>query len=192
MFVQAETLEPLSIDRHHAEIASTVLNSTVPGQLRSYFVTIQNLCLYAWFAYDLYPVVQLLCFTAIEMALRIRLPVQGADKRGLRKLLDEAVKQKLIRTKGFSHIRQMRQSAADRLRSDRQIVRQSGSLPKVSPSGLAKANYPKVLADVIPPLRNAFAHPRYHAIVTPGDALFDLQIASELINQLFTRKSALG
>jgi len=145
--------------------------------------------LYAWFAYDLYALVQFLCFTAMEMALRMRPPRKGQDKRGLRNLLDEAVQKKLINAKGFSHIREMRQSAAERLRMDRQVLRQSGFWPKLSRSQAARADYAKILAAVIPSLRNTFAHPRCHAIITPGDALFQLQITSEFINQLFAAKS---
>jgi len=189
MFVQIETLKPLTLEEHHTAIASTVLNSRVPEELRSYFATIQNVCLYAWFAYDLYALMQFLCFTAMEMALRMRLPLKGQDKRGLRNLLDEAVQKKLINAKGFSHIREMRQSAAERLRMDRQVLRQSGFWPKLSRSQAARADYAKILAAVIPSLRNTFAHPRCHAIITPGDALFQLQITSEFINQLFAAKS---
>jgi len=97
-FVLLETLKPITIEEHYAEIESVVLESQVPQEVRSYFATIQNVCLYAWFAYDLYTVVDFLCFTAVEMALRKRLPHTGAgrDKRTLQNLMDEAVSKKLI------------------------------------------------------------------------------------------------
>jgi hypothetical protein len=110
MFVRIDTGEPLGIEEHHAAVASVVLNPIVPEEVRSYFATIQNLCIYAWFAYDLYAMVQFLTFTAIEMALRMRLPVQGRDTRGLSALLKEAARKKLIKSKGFSHVRELRQA----------------------------------------------------------------------------------
>jgi hypothetical protein len=92
-FVRLDTLEPLTIDEHHAEIAAVVLESQVPEDIRSYFATIQNVCLYAWFTYEWYAVADFLCFTAVEMALRRRLPCTGAakDKRTLQNLVDQAV-----------------------------------------------------------------------------------------------------
>jgi hypothetical protein len=159
----------------------------VPDDVRSYFATIQNLCVYAWFAYDLYAIVEFLCYTAIEMALRIRFPVQGSRKRSLRSLLKEAVTKKLIKPKGFRHLRELRQIQAERLRVDRQIRKASGSQSMKSyRSPIPKTDYAEILERAIPDLRNAFAHPRKQAIVMPGQALLELKITSELINQLFT------
>src|SRR4051812_33388644 len=94
-FVLLETLQPPTIEDHYAELSSVSLNAQVPAEVQSYFATIQNVCLYAWFSYDLYTVVDLLCFTAVEMALRKRIPHTGAgkDRRTLQKLMDQAVSQ---------------------------------------------------------------------------------------------------
>ena len=93
LFVLLETLKPITIDEHRAEIAAAMLESQVPEDIRSYFATIQNVCLYAWFAYDLYTVVDFLCYTAVEMSLRKRLTYTGTgqDKRSLQNLMDQAV-----------------------------------------------------------------------------------------------------
>ncbi|MFQ5817533.1 MAG: hypothetical protein ACE5H2_06205, partial [Terriglobia bacterium] len=154
------------------------LNSNVPEDVRSYFATIQNLWVYAWFAYDLYAVVDFLSFTAIEMALRKRLPTTGKDKRMLRTLLQEAIRQNLIKEKGFSHVRRMRQVQAQSLRIYRQIN-------KIHKSSVPKSDYRKILLETLPSLRNMFAHPRGHTIQMPGQALFQLRLAAEFINQLF-------
>src|SRR2546426_4519565 len=99
MFVRLDTGEPLTIEEHHAHLASIKLDSVVPEDVRSYFATIQNVCLYSWFAYDLYAIVQFLCLTCTEMALRMRLPVPGRDRRGLADLVKGAAKKKLIKAK---------------------------------------------------------------------------------------------
>jgi hypothetical protein len=181
MFVRIDTGEPLSIEEHHANISSVVLSSAIPEEVRSYFATVQNVCVYAWFAYDLYTVVQFLCFTTVEMALRIRLG-STSHRPGLASLLQEAVSKKLIKQKAFSHVREMRRDAAERIRLDRHILRQTGTWPVASAS---QADYTKILAKSLPWLRNAFAHPQRHTIITPGQALFQLRITGELINQLF-------
>ena len=182
LFVRLETLKPLTIDEHHAEIAAVVLDSKVPEDVRSYFASIQNVYLYAWFAYDLYTVVDFLCLTAVEMALRHRLPHAGSgrDKRGLQNLFDEAISKNLIREKAFSNVRIMRQNLARDIRFRRAA---SGRFPR---SAMPRGNYAAVLQGTIPKLRNHFAHPLRHMILFPGAVLSQLQITSELINSLFT------
>ena len=181
IFVHSDTGEPSTIEEHHAEVAAIVLNPSVPDAVRSYFATIQNIYLYAWFAYDFYAVVEFLSFTAIEMALRKRLPYpgKGEDRRALRNLMDQAISKNLIKGKSFSHIREMRKNLADYLRRYRFMGR------KISTSELPKSDYAKTLSEVMPSLRNRFAHPRGHQIMMPHEALFQLQLTAEFINQLF-------
>jgi hypothetical protein len=83
-FVLMETLQPSTIEDHFAEIEATALISSVPESIRSYFATIQNVCLYGWFAYDLYTVVDFLCATAIEMSLRKKMPYAKTEIVGKR------------------------------------------------------------------------------------------------------------
>jgi len=182
IFVLLETLKPITIEQQHAEIAEAALESQVPDEVRSYFATIQNVCLYAWFAYDLYTIVDFLCYIAVEMALRKRLPYAGTgqDKRTLQNLLDQAVSKKLIREKAFSNVRVMRQNLARDIRFRRAT---SGRFPR---SAMPKSNYAGVLQGTMPKLRNYFAHPRSHTILFPGAAMSQLRITSELINSLFT------
>src|SRR5260221_1592321 len=153
VFVRLDTLKPLTIEEHHAEIASIVLHSNVPDDVRSYFSSIQNVYLYAWFAYDLYTVVDFLCLTAVEMALRHRLPYVGnaKDKRGLKNLFDEAVSKNLIREKAFSNARVMRDNLA---RDIRFRLATSGRFAR---SSMPKSNYAAVLQGTMPWLRNHFA-----------------------------------
>jgi hypothetical protein len=180
-FVRLDTLQPITVDEHHAEIAAVKLEAQVPEDVRSYFATVQNVCLYAWFAYDLYAVVDFLCLTTVEMALRHRFPYRGTgkDRRGLRNLMDEAVGNNLIREKAFSHVRIMRDNLASDIRLRRAT---SGRFPR---SAMPKSNYAAVLRDTMPWLRNHFAHAKAHLILTPGAALSQLRLTSEFINQLF-------
>jgi hypothetical protein len=176
-FVLLETLAPPTLEDHYNEIADVVVNPGVPEEVRSYFATVQNVCLYGWCAYDLYAVVQFLCATTIEFALRKKFPVSGKDRRGLSELMKLAVSKRLISEKGFSHIRVMRQEAADRLRMDRSIMKVSGKR--------IKTDFPRILASTIPMMRNAFAHPRGHSIAMPSEAIVSLRLTAELVNQLF-------
>jgi hypothetical protein len=125
------TGKPITIEDRHAEIASIAINASVTEAVRSYFATLQNLCLYAWFSYDLYGLVVYLNFILIEMALRLRLPAKGKDRRTLEPLLREAIRQKLIDQKAFAHIQRIRQQEAEELRRFRRFEKLTrSSLPK--------------------------------------------------------------
>jgi hypothetical protein len=172
------TGDPVTFQDRYAQVAAIQLSPGAPADVRSYFATIQNLYVYAWYAYDFYALVVFLSYTLIEMALRLRLPVTGKDNRTLRNLLEEAVNRNLIHEKAFSHARRIRQQRALSLRLQRQFE-------KIPRSSVPRSDYRRALVETLPKLRNAFAHPRGHAIHLPGDALFALHFSAELTNQLF-------
>jgi hypothetical protein len=172
------TGEPVTIEDRYAEIASIHVNPTAPEDVRSYFVTIQNVCVYAWFSYDFYALVVFLTFTLIEMALKLRFPMKGRDRRTLHDVLQKAIKQKLINEKAFTHIKVIRQQRAENLRELRR-------LKYVTRSNLPKNDYLAILLKSLPKLRNSFAHPSGHAIHFPHEAIFSLRFAAEFVNQLF-------
>ncbi len=177
-WVFMSTGKQLAIEDRYAEIASIRVNPTAPEDVRSYFVTLQNLCVYAWFSYDLYALVVFLTFTLIEMALKLRFPHKGIDRRTLKPLLREAIRQKLINEKAFTHIKRIRQQRAESLR----MLRRMKNLTR---SNLPKNDYLTILLESLPNLRNSFAHPHGQAIHFPHDAIFSLRFTAEFVNQLF-------
>jgi hypothetical protein len=181
-FVRMDTGKPQTLEEHYGTIADITLAATVPDEVRSYFATVQNVCIYAWYSYDLYPVVNFLSFTAVELALKQRFPSTGNKRQMLGRLMREAVSANLIKEKGFSHVRIIRKNQADWLRWERQILKLRRRQPP-------KGSYGEVLAETIPYLRNSFAHPHMHTIITPGQAFAQLRILAELINQLFAKAS---
>ncbi|MGB6877727.1 MAG: hypothetical protein WBD87_17015 [Candidatus Acidiferrales bacterium] len=91
-----------SIEDHYELIEGLRLNANVPQPVRDYFDSIITLYLYGWLYYHFYTLTQFLSATAVEMALRERLPKQldpktGRDKRGLRLLLRQAKNTGLLR-----------------------------------------------------------------------------------------------
>ena len=179
-WVFLSTGKQVSIEDHYADIASISVNTSAPEDVRSYFVTLQNLCVYGWFSYDFYALVVFLSYTLIEMALKLRLPLRhkGQDKRTLKPLLQEAIKRKLIKAKAFTHIRRMRQAKAQNLRMFRGVK-------TMMKSGVPKNDYLAVLLKTLPNLRNSFAHPKGQSIHFPHDARFELRFAADFVNQLF-------
>jgi len=174
------TGKQVTLEDRYADIASIRVNPTAPEDVRSYFVTLQNLCVYAWFSYDLYTLVVFLTFTLVEMALKLRLPRKGPDRRGLKRLLREAIRQKLITEKAFSHIKRIRQQQAESLR-----LLRGGQKFSMMRSSQPKSDYLAVLLESLPNLRNSFAHPSGQIIHFPHDATFSLRFAAEFVNQLF-------
>lgn len=85
------------------EIVSVLqLHLGVPDEIRSYFESVKTLCLYAFLYYPFYSVAQCYSVMAVEIALRQRLPKsQGADYRGLGRLLKEAVAQGVVSETDF-------------------------------------------------------------------------------------------
>ena len=179
-WVFLSTGKQVGLEDRYADIASIHVNPSAPEEVRSYFVTLQNLRVYASFSYDFYALVVFLSYTMIEMALKLRLQRKGRDKRTLKPLLGEAIKLKLTNPKAFSHIKRMRQEQAQNLRVFRGIK-------TMMKSRNPRNGYLAVLLESIPQLRNSFAHPRVHAIHFPHDATFALRFAAEFINQLFTK-----
>lgn len=86
---------PRGLEAWHAQVAAISLSPCVPEDVRSYFGTIQNLMLFGWFSTDLCAVGGFLSLSAIELALKIKLPVTGQDRRTLGMLLSEASKRNL-------------------------------------------------------------------------------------------------
>jgi hypothetical protein len=177
-WVFVSTGKQLAIEDRYAGIESIRVNPTAPEDVRSYFVTLQNLCLYVWFSYDFYALVVFLTFTLIEMALKLGLPRKGPDKRTLKPLLREAIRQKLINEKAFTHIKRIRQQRAENLRLLRGVE-------KITRSSLPKNDYLAVLLESLPKLRNSFAHPSGQSIHFPHEAIFSLRFAAEFVNELF-------
>jgi hypothetical protein len=179
-WVFLSTNKQVGVEDRYAAIASISVNASAPEDVRSYFVTLQNLCVYGWFSYDFYALVVFLSYTFIEMALKHRLPLRhkGQDKRTLKPLLQEAIKLKLIKAKAFTHIKRMRQEQAQNLRMFRRVK-------TMMKSGVPKNDYLAVLLETLPNLRNSFAHPSGQSIHFPHDATFALRFAADFVNQLF-------
>lgn len=89
--VQRGATRPLTIQDHHAAIASIVLAGDAPHEVRITFDRARNILLYAWFDYELLIVAEGQAFAAFELALRHRLHKDDVGRvRRLSKLIKEA------------------------------------------------------------------------------------------------------
>ncbi len=170
---------PWMLETDHKCLSEITLSETVPEDIRSYFETIKNVCLYGRFVYAFYGVAEGLTYPLLEFALRERLGVGKQDgSRRFGKLLYKAIKGGLIRDEGFSHVRRLEENRARMA----EILEVDSALVSAPPE---KDSYMKILAEVLPHFRNEFAHPKHQAIVLPQGALFSIRFAAEFINQLY-------
>lgn len=83
---------PEGLEKWHAQVARISLSPHVHEDVRSYFGTLQNMMLYGYFSEDLCAAAAFSASSAVELALRMKMPVEGQDKRGFWTLLDMADK----------------------------------------------------------------------------------------------------
>jgi hypothetical protein len=160
----------------------------VPEDVRSYFNMVVTLYLYGWLYYPFYTLADFLSRVVVEMALRERLPPKRLDKRGrdprtLRHLLREAKDAGLLHDEGFPHLQRARGH-------EDQMAWDLAEILGLDPEARPERPYADVLIETVPDLRNIFAHPRMHAVLTPGQALDGPILAAEIINQLWPKSAS--
>ena len=188
-----------SIESQHETIASFKLNETVPIHVVINFETAKNLYLYAWFVFRFYPVSEQQALASLEFALRERFPdfvkeQSGKGSLGLRKLLKNAIRNKILKNELFS----TRESWAWKRAETRHSFEMS---QKMMAEGLDQIEWNdsdvvvtqedldndwlKDFLEMIPKIRNRHAH--------GSDVLMPMvrhtfEVVSELINQLYPKK----
>ena len=179
-------------------IAQYQLNGSVPHAVRVHFETAKNLYLYAWFVYRLYPIAEKHALATLEFALRERLSVwipqahgpTAKIPRGLSKLFDRAVSEKLLSNEGLRASERLALRRAEQRASTEAILKmeaQGINAMVVDPSSirLLPEDYAhdslKIFGETLPLIRNTYAHgsPMLHPSV-----LGTFEIVTDLINQL--------
>lgn len=169
------------LETDHKRLSDIKLSETIPEDIRNYFETVKNICLYGRFVYAFYGVAESLTYPLLELGLQKRLGTgKHGRKNSFRILLHRAIESGLIKDDGFSHARRMREHQAQL-----QEMWQVEGSPVLAPS--ERDSYIKTLASVLPNFRNRFAHPSQQAIVLPQEALFSIRFAAEFINQLYAK-----
>lgn len=168
--VRARTLH-----HHYSAIAELTLRESVPMDVRVHFETSRNLLLYSWFVYRFIAVAELHAYASVEFASRTK---YGKKDESLKKLLQRAVADGLIRDEGFKvHQRAVRNGEAYRA-----LMAGIPGYALPEPEQKDIQEYCKTLVDALPYLRNKLAHGS--SMVHPGGYV-TLEICADLINQLF-------
>lgn len=90
------TIPSIVLEDIHSLFSVITVHKSVPQDVRTYMESIKNIAVFGWFHYPLYTHAVFLSTTALEMALRARFPISGADRRTMRPLMREARKAGLM------------------------------------------------------------------------------------------------
>jgi len=154
----------------YTEAESIKLNASVPDEVRSHFATALNLLVYAWYFYPFNVTAQLMGYTTIEKALKLKYPDAPDAKRrqNFQDLVRRAAKDRLIQESSFSHLQP---DPDDPLRQSLDMGFQG-----------ERESYAEVLIKVLPSMRNSLAHGS--SMLHPNGAS-QVLFCAEFINQLF-------
>jgi hypothetical protein len=190
----------VGIAEHHAKVAKLRLAATMPESIPVQFETAKNLYLYAWFVYRFYPVAEHHALTCLELGLRLRFPdplpkkywnKPDSWKPTLRPLLNFAIDTGAIKNEGFHQWHdQVDFRARERYSNERQREMVQRNLEQIEldysqavPNDQDRDwNYLPILLEVLPGIRNSYAH---GSTMLHNQVLGTLELVCEILNQLF-------
>lgn len=185
-----------TLELNHLELTSIQLHSGVPKEVRQLFETAKNISLYSWYVYRFHQVSELITFTALEMALRLKYESEISQKMKQRMtlypLLQHAKKQGWITNQGFPSFEVRLKQYAEQKKNDlRAIEHDFDSEPEMqweepTHEEISDAFNEFDLVDAIASnahhVRNSLAHGS--TTLHPG-SVSTLNIVAEVVNQLF-------
>ncbi|MHB1528004.1 MAG: hypothetical protein ACYCXT_01020 [Acidiferrobacteraceae bacterium] len=164
-----------TMDDHFSEVTEIALHEGVPERVRVHFETSRNLLLYSWFVYRFIVVAEQHVFASVEYALKEK---YSETQGGLKRLLQRAVDDGLIKDKGFRVCRR----AVECDENYRHEMADISGYLQAEPEQRDIQKYCNILVETLPYLRNELAHGS--DMVHPGGYL-TLEICADLINQLY-------
>lgn len=174
--LDAGTTEPMALKDVHDLISPITLDNDVPEEIRSYMEEVKTLFVYGWFYYPFYTLAAFLSTTVVEMSLSMRLGKSQHERKGFAALLKEARESGILR------------GAHDAMAAIWDRIEQSqagyGYKAGSNPELLNDAHFEGAWKSLIK-LRNTFAHPKGHWIMSPGMAVDLLRFSVEIINGLW-------
>lgn len=188
-----------TLEHLHMELRCIVLNDAVPLDVRQLFETAKNISLYSWFVYRFNQVAELVSFSAVEMALRIRYlkenPIAPESKERpptLFRLMQYAKNESWITNGGFSGMYELARDHAEYIKMmEKATTHDFDSEPNMlidEPSeteiqdALNNLDRVSAIAENINKIRNNLAH---GSSTLHPDSISTLRINAEIINQIY-------
>jgi hypothetical protein len=181
---------PGQLRQYYDQMAALTLPADTPQCVREYFDGVRMLWVHGFVYYLFFTWAALHAGLCAEMALRLRAEAAGEIKVGdgrvgLRSLLERARARGWLRGEGFAHVRRLHAKRAEHEEFMRQAYANSG-LPE--PSFVAPPSpeaFLELLEETFPEMRNWQAHPRDITIFPPQQAALTIELARDLVAQLF-------
>jgi hypothetical protein len=174
---------PKVIEDVHQLVSQFCLGASAPEDIRVQWDTARNLWLYAWHVWRFYPVAERQAFSTLEFALRLKLGRDGeSHPPGLRKLMDEAISQGLLRDEFIEHHQRIKEFREERYQEHKEAAHQLGWSEPEAPTPTGPQDYCVSLAEYFPKLRNHYAHGC--SSLNPSIA-FTFSVCRDLIEQLY-------
>ncbi len=179
---------PLTLADQHARVSELELSESVPETIRSAYAVARMLWVHGWFYWPFYTLASFHAYLCLDMALAIRIAVaDGVTDPARRtpsvtKMLERAVAERWVTDAGIAHAQRSREKAQRFVDS---FPEEWSSKLAPNPWEESDQHYCKILAETIPKMRNAFAHPKEYWHVMYGSSRLDLENVHGLIQQLF-------
>lgn len=190
------------LEDNHNELSEIIINTAVPVDVRQLFETAKNLSLYSWYVYPFHQVAELIGFSALEMALRLRYYEENPAKNpendrkmrppSLAFLMKHAQQQAWISNEKFPSLREQAKRRVqesmmfDIMRSESLGEGDSVMLDEPTEdqvlAEMRNFDYVAALVESAAKVRNDLAHGSN--TLTPN-SIWTLQALSEVINQLY-------
>lgn len=183
-----------SLDCDHAELSRIILSKKVPADVRQLFETAKNVSLYSWFVYRFHQVSELVAYSALEMALRLRYEKEKGKKTNasLGKLLEHARKENWIHNEGFSYLDETARRRAEYKKSLEAILSRGPDSDEPIPvdppteqeiqEAWNELDMVSGIVEATPKLRNELAHGSSNLIPS---SIASLRVVAEVINQIY-------
>lgn len=186
-------------DRHET-LNKIVLNDNVPLEVRQLFETAKNLCLYSWFVYRFHQVAELISFSALEMALRVRYlaenPIERESKQrppALYQLMQYAKRERWITNEGFLGLYELARHHAEHNKMVEKLkthdFEKQPDMPIDEPTEdeiqevLDRLDRVTAIADNAHKIRNDLAH---GSSTLHPNSISTLRTNAEVINQIYS------
>ena len=178
---------PTELADRYRPIAELELSPSVPDTVRSAFAVVRNLWLYGWFHWPFYTLAELHAYLCLDMALAIKIAsIEGITDPEWRSpsmtaMMKRAIKERWITDDGIPHAKRSKEAA----RAVRKgLPEEMRSTLAESPWDTSDQHYCEILLEVIPKIRDKFAHPKSYWHGGP-EAFLALEDVHALIEQLF-------
>lgn len=199
---RSKVLRGDNIKEHYQRVQKFKLHTRVPDNIKSYFATAQNILLYTWYAFDLYPVAELRVLVTLELALQERIgekelkEIRLRDKKknintGMQSYIQCVIKNEWVKNEDFSawhrapinRALHVQSTKAIQLMEERGVTELEADEVELLISEENVFDFLDPLLNLTNKVRNVHAHGGI--LLNPAEVWNNFEMVTEFINALF-------